>query len=425
MENFQDLSTFGYQIVKPIAETPGGYSQTFEAISTLRQDLVFITRTPKGHHPSKDYFFRGFINGAIPNFIESFVKNDNFYVVREYQKGFKLLDHSIYTLAESKSIILQILELLCRLEDYARPIAHGNINPENIWIFRDVRGNIKVYLLNLPSPEELKDIVNDRIEGWKNLSILAPEHFGINNALQADLYCLGVIALALVTGTAFSQIYKFSDSSDPFTLRIGDKVRHVNCQFMDFIKVLTEPNVDKRVPSPRIAYALAEAIEINAQIEISVEPSILNLRASPDSGRIETYIRLNGFSNVNLLEGKIRVKPHPSDSLVQEKQSSFIRLSQEEFRGNDTLVRLTVDAYYLKPNVIYKREVEIWSNARKASVVIPVTIITEQSKDKIKKRPTLLLSVLWICLSLLPFYPAFVDQVFFRADIAVSMVFGK
>jgi hypothetical protein len=425
MEKFQDLSRFGYQIVKLIAATPGGYSQTFEASSTLTQQSVFITKTPKEYHLSKDYFFRSFVSSAIPTFIESFVQEDAFYVVREYQKGFRLSDHSIFTLAESRAIALQILDLLCSFEDYARPIAHGNVNPDNIWVFKDGSDDIKIYLLNLPSPEELKAIVDDRTEGWRNLSILAPEHLGMDNALQADLYCLGVVLFALVTGTPFSQIHHFSDPSDPFTLRLGEQAKKLNCQFLDLIKILTASNLNKRVPSPRIAYALAEAIDINAQIELSVDPPTLDLRTSPDNVRIETYIRLNGFSNVSLLEGRIRVKPHPSDSLVQEKHSSFIHLSQEEFCGNDTLVRLTIDAYSLKPNVVYKREIEIWSNARRASVVIPVTITTDQSKHKIKKQPILLLSALWICLSLVPFYPSFIHQVFFRADVAISMIFGK
>jgi WD40 repeat protein len=201
----------------------------------------------------------------LPNFIESFSRNDHYYFVHAFIQGKSLenliAEYLIFTPAQVLDFlqdILLILELL-----HGKGLLHGDIKPKNLiytdhWILVDFSN---AYLTNAA------------ISPLGDAQYAAPEQLQGQGNAQSDLYSLGVICWQLLTGLS------------PFNFLNDLSLNLHDLGLNTVLKKMLEPELSERFSSA------TEVLE-------SLEKFALIKRQKPLLAQLEPELYLPTFSLV-------------------------------------------------------------------------------------------------------------------------------
>jgi hypothetical protein len=305
-------------------------------------------------------------------------------------------------------------------------MAHGSISPDVIWIADHpaTRSPVNAFLLQLPYPEESDMASSVRPEGWKTTQTFTAESISVVESVASDLFNIGLILGTMAIGTYFYSISNLTRPDESISLELRDRLSLLNTDFADFIHSLTAPDVTARFTDARVALQSLQAIDVSQKIEIRVSPTEVNINCRPDSGQVDTFIRIFSPTKGKLLTGRVRLKSHPSEYLLGKHTKPWISIAGDQFYGNDVICKLLIDTTYLRPNSTYRRELEVWSNAEKASLLIPLTITTKALSQNLKTPPLLIIGLLWALAWSMPFLPAWAREITHESQEAIEDIFN-
>jgi serine/threonine protein kinase len=166
-----------------------------------------------------------------------------FGLVQDYIPGSSLqnlLDRSYhFSQSQVKKIAIQILNILIYLHGLNPPILHRDIKPSNVIVGKDKQ----VYLVDFGS------VANPNIVEGATFTVVgtagyAPlEQFWGKAFPASDLYALGATLVHLLTGITPANLPQSN-----LRIQFRDKVS-IDRQFLDWIEMLIEPDLDRRFSS--------------------------------------------------------------------------------------------------------------------------------------------------------------------------------
>jgi serine/threonine protein kinase len=218
---------------------------------------------------------------AIPKYL------DCFSVETELGKGFALvqtyveapsLRHWIesgrtFSQDDLKTIAKALLAILDYLHSQDPPVIHRDIKPSNI-LLGDRSGNSlgQIYLVDFDSIQTVVHNTGTRtIVG--TYGYMPPEQFGGESSPASDLYALGATLIHLATGERPDRL-----PQQGMQMLFADRVS-LSPNLVDWLKWLTEPDVETRLSSVKQALEALEQEQIRAS-------SLSRLR-KPDGTRIK------------------------------------------------------------------------------------------------------------------------------------------
>ncbi|HAG85049.1 MAG TPA: serine/threonine protein kinase [Cyanobacteria bacterium UBA12227] len=217
-----------------------------------------------------------------------------FGLVQDYIPGAsvrQLLDRGKrFTQTEVKTIAQSVLEILIYLHGLNPPVLHRDIKPSNLIIGEDKQ----VYLVDFGAVQNqaATEGVTFTVVGTTGYSPL--EQFWGKAVPASDLYALGATLIHLLTGTAPADL-----PQQDLRIQWSDRVS-VDPQFIRWIEVLTEPDLEQRFST---ASQALEALSSNRYPKIHI-PTISKPRGS----------RVNLNKTPSFLSIRI---PRPKRSLLQ------------------------------------------------------------------------------------------------------------
>ncbi|MBE9228131.1 serine/threonine protein kinase [Phormidium sp. LEGE 05292] len=166
-----------------------------------------------------------------------------FGLVQDYIPGASLqnlLDRSYhFSQSQVKKIAIQILNILIYLHGLNPPILHRDIKPSNVIVGKDKQ----IYLVDFGS------VANPNIVEGATFTVVgtagyAPlEQFWGKAFPASDLYALGATLVHLLTGITPANLPQCN-----LRIQFRDKVS-IDRQFLDWIEMLIEPDLDRRFSS--------------------------------------------------------------------------------------------------------------------------------------------------------------------------------
>jgi eukaryotic-like serine/threonine-protein kinase len=191
---------------------------------------------------------------AIPQYIDSFQVDTEidrqYYIVQTLAEGQSLFDavESGWkpTIAETKDIAAQVLEILTYLHTLNPPVIHRDLKPQNL-----IRNNDgKVYLVDFGSVQDTYYTVTGGSTVVGTYGYMAPEQFRGQAYLSTDLYGLGTTLLYLLTGTEPAIL-----PQQKLKIDFHDFVS-LPSEFANWIDRLLEPEPTRRFRTAELALAV-------------------------------------------------------------------------------------------------------------------------------------------------------------------------
>ncbi|MEG0753398.1 MAG: protein kinase, partial [Angelakisella sp.] len=169
-------------------------------------DGSFILKTqPAGEvdRLEEEYqILEGLSHPGLPRVINCFTEGGQEYLLREYFEGVSLYDYVNRQGPLSESRVLELMRSICPVLHYLHaqtpPIIHRDIKPQNIILTPD--GSCKI--IDMGTARRYKE--NESCDTvFMGTQITAPpEQFGYRQTdCRADIYCLGMLMLFLLTGS--------------------------------------------------------------------------------------------------------------------------------------------------------------------------------------------------------------------------------
>ena len=199
-----DLLNHRYQILKPIGE--GGEYVVYLGQDTIANKKVVIKRKKDSLQSINTYDWQREAHlleqihlDSVVTCLDAFVSRIELipygYLVQEYVEG-TTLDHEFikkrYTQIEVKQIILEVLEIVIKLQHLSPPIIHRDIKPSNI-IRRQSDQRLMLLDFGLAIDQTLDNL--GHTIGVGSLGYQAPEQISGYPTLASDVYSIGVMAV--------------------------------------------------------------------------------------------------------------------------------------------------------------------------------------------------------------------------------------
>ena len=200
-----------YQIVRIIAK--GGFGTTYLACDPQHPDLgqyaikqLNLAKSKTASNPDRQEFLRREArllaqlgkHPQIPQFIESFAADDEFYIVQTFIEGNSLKDGLVegygWTEYQTVEFLQQMLNILRFIHD--RGVIHRDIKPSNIIRNRQQ----KFCLIDFGAAKQLTGHWGETATVIGSRGYAAPEQMQGHPRLNSDLYALGIVALEALTG---------------------------------------------------------------------------------------------------------------------------------------------------------------------------------------------------------------------------------
>ena len=235
---------------------------------------------------------------AIPHYLDYFEVNS------QKMKGFALVQTYIpannleqvlkagrtFTEAEVKEIAKKLLEILIYLQKQNPPVIHRDLKPSNILLGDRSGNNVgEVYLVDFGSVQTA--VANE--SGTRTVvgtyGYMPPEQFGDRTVVASDLYSLGATLIYLITG------YHPADlPQKDFRIQF-EHLTNLSSGFVNWLKWLTEPNLEQRLPFAQQALTALEnrLISEKAKLNISCGQAVLAKLNIPQPSDSKIKLRKN------------------------------------------------------------------------------------------------------------------------------------
>jgi serine/threonine protein kinase len=222
---------------------------------------------------------------AIPRYLDYFdvelPLGKGFALVQSYVEGKSLQEHLKAGRTFSEDEIIQIakdlLDILTYLHNRQPPVIHRDIKPSNILLSDDNR----VYLVDFGSVQNRVARAGSTITVVGTYGYMPPEQFGGRTVPASDLYALGATLIYLATGQQPADLPQ-KESRIFFESSVS-----LNTAFVDWLKWMTEPNVDLRLESATKALqALEKRQRRRANLPVSTPLSIQST-GKPAGSRVQ------------------------------------------------------------------------------------------------------------------------------------------
>ncbi|MFB2897697.1 serine/threonine protein kinase [Aerosakkonemataceae cyanobacterium BLCC-F50] len=268
-----------YEIRQQLGKKAG--RRTLLAWDNQTQELVVIKLLTFGNDLEWEDFklfereattLKSLSHPAIPRYLNYFEvnspNNKGFALVQSYIAANSLEEHlkagRTFTESEVKEIAKDILGILTYLHQHQPPIIHRDIKPSNILLTNSSTGGKgEVYLVDFGSVQTLAARESGTITVVGTYGYMPPEQFGGRAVPASDLYSLGATLIYLVTGTHPADLPQTD-------LRLEfEQFTNISPGFSRWLKLLTEPSLNRRLSS---AEAALKALENPLENAISVVP---------------------------------------------------------------------------------------------------------------------------------------------------------
>jgi serine/threonine protein kinase len=222
---------------------------------------------------------------AIPSYLDYFDVDlplgKGFALVQSYVEGKSLQEHLKAGRTFSEDEIIQIakdlLGILTYLHNRQPPVIHRDIKPSNILL--GDRG--QVYLVDFGSVQTRVARGGSTITVVGTYGYMPPEQFGGRTVPASDLYALGATLIYLATGQQPADLPQ-KESRIFFESSVS-----LNTAFVDWLKWMTEPNVDLRLESATKALqALEKRQQRRADLSVS-SPLSIQSTGKPAGSRVQ------------------------------------------------------------------------------------------------------------------------------------------
>ncbi|WP_019500395.1 serine/threonine protein kinase [Pseudanabaena sp. PCC 6802] len=222
---------------------------------------------------------------AIPRYLDYFdvelPLGKGFALVQSYVEGKSLQEHLKAGRTFSEDEIIQIakdlLGILTYLHQRQPPVIHRDIKPSNILL----SDRHEVYLVDFGSVQTKAARAGSTITVVGTYGYMPPEQFGGRTVPASDLYALGATLIYLATGQQPADLPQ-KESRIFFESAVS-----LNTAFVDWLKWMTEPNVDLRLESaPKALQALEKRQQRRADLSVS-SPSSIQSTGKPAGSRVQ------------------------------------------------------------------------------------------------------------------------------------------
>lgn len=219
---------------------------------------------------------------AIPRYL------DYFDVDTPTGKGFALVQSYIpaksleewlksgrtFSEAEIKQLAKALLEILRYLHGQQPQVIHRDIKPSNILLANRSGNSVgDVYLVDFGSVQTLAARKGGTITVVGTYGYMPPEQFGGRNVPASDIYSLGATLIYLATGRHPAEL-----SQGNLQIQV-ESIVNLNPDLIDWLKWMTQPSLNRRLPS---AGEALKALENPRQ-----QTDISAIRQKPFGSRIE------------------------------------------------------------------------------------------------------------------------------------------
>ncbi|MGA9377154.1 MAG: serine/threonine-protein kinase [Phormidium sp.] len=295
-----------YQIRQQLGKKAG--RRTLLAWDNQTQELVVIKLLTFGNELEWDDLklfereaktLKSLSHPAIPRYLDYFEvnspNNKGFALVQTYIAANSLEEHlkagRTFTESEVIEIAKDILRILTYLHQHQPPIIHRDIKPSNILLTNNsTSGKGEVYLVDFGSVQTLAARESGTITVVGTYGYMPPEQFGGRGVPASDLYSLGATLIYLVTATHPADLPQTD-------LRIEfEQFANINPGFSRWLKLLTEPSLNRRLTSAEVALkALEKPLTKDAIYLVPKKPSGSKVILNKKNNALEITIFESGL----------------------------------------------------------------------------------------------------------------------------------
>lgn len=288
MNHLPNLTEHGYQVTRELGRNREGGRITWQGISLSTQQTVIIKQfcfatvgsTWSGYkaYQQEIQVLQKLEHPGIPKYLDSIETERGFCVIQEYKQALKLSDFRQVSLAETKQIILAVLEILIYLQQQNPPILHRDIKPENILIDEQ----LKVYLVDFGFASIGSQDISPSSIAKGTPGFMAPEQI-VKPTVASDLYSLGVTAICLLTGKKSTEILELTTADNPYQLNFKPFLPPLNRQFINWLNKMVQPQASKRFSNAATAKAALEPIALEPIEKVQIlSGTLARLRSQMD-----------------------------------------------------------------------------------------------------------------------------------------------
>ncbi|MBD2130138.1 serine/threonine protein kinase [Microcoleus sp. ZQ-A2] len=252
-----------YEVQQQLGKQPG--RQTLLARDLQTEELIVIKLLSLGNDFEWQHLklfereaetLKSLSHPAIPRYLDYLEvdspNNKGFALVQSYVEGKTLEQHlkagRTFSEAEVKELATALLKILNYLHEHEPPVIHRDIKPSNILLTNRSGNSVgQVYLVDFGSVQTIAAQEGGTITVVGTYGYMPPEQFGGRATPASDLYSLGATLIYLITGLHPTEIPQ-KDGRIQF-----QQVANLEATFRDWLELMTEPSLDRRLTSAKEA----------------------------------------------------------------------------------------------------------------------------------------------------------------------------